>query len=152
MPLSDYLTPDCIVADMAATTKEEALEELVDVLSGRCPGLDRDNVLNVLQQREALGSTGIGDGVAIPHGKADGCDGVVVVVGRSRGGCDFKALDERNCHVFSLLLAPNQASAGQLSVLARLARIFKHHEFRRQFMEAADADAIWRLINAAWRD
>lgn len=152
MPLSDYLTPASIVADMTAITKEEALEELVDALSGRCPGLDRDNVLEVLHQREELGSTGIGDGVAIPHGKVESCDRVVIAVGRSINGCDFKALDDRKCHVFSLLLAPNHAAAGHFSVLARLARIFKHMEFRRQFMEAADADAIWRLISAAWRD
>ncbi|MDR1126339.1 MAG: PTS sugar transporter subunit IIA, partial [Deltaproteobacteria bacterium] len=152
MPLSNYLTPASIVADMTAITKEEALEELVDALFGRCPGLDRDNVLEVLHQRESLGSTGIGYGVAIPHGKMDSCGGVIIAVGRSVAGCDFKALDDHKCHVFSLLLAPNQAAAGYFSVLARLARIFKHREFRRQFMEAADADAIWRLLDAVWRD
>lgn len=108
--------------------------------------------MTVLHRRERLGSTGIGDGVAIPHGKDAICSRVTVAVGRSLAGCDFAALDGKKCHIFCLLLAPESVAAGHLSLLAYFAKIFKSNEFRKRFMDAADADAIWRLINSTWRD
>ncbi|MDR1241478.1 MAG: PTS sugar transporter subunit IIA [Deltaproteobacteria bacterium] len=152
MPLADYLTIDSIVPDMVAMTKNEALGVLVEAMYKRCPGMAKNNVLEILQARESLGSTGIGDGVAIPHGKLDSCPGVMLAVGRSIDGCDFASVDDKKCHVFSLLLAPESLSAGQFGVLAHLARIFKSNAFRDNFMQAKSAEEIWDLLNAAWEN
>lgn len=152
MPLSDYLAPGCINAALAVQTKDQALGALVDLLVKPCPGLDRGRVITVLHQREALGSTGIGDGVAIPHGKVEGCEKISVAIGRSREGCDFNSMDGRKCHIFCLLLAPPGAAALHLTVLAHFARIFKTHAFRARFMEAPDEAALWKLLESAWRD
>jgi PTS system nitrogen regulatory IIA component len=150
MPLKDYLTIDSIVSDMSATTKDEALGVLVDAVLKRFPGIYRNSVLEILQARESMGSTGIGGGVAIPHGKLDNCPGVILAIGRSLEGCDFASIDGKKCHVFSLLLAPESFSAGQLSVLAHLARIFKSAAFQDSFMKAKNAEEIWGLLDSVW--
>jgi PTS system nitrogen regulatory IIA component len=150
MPLKDYLTIDSIVADMTATTKDDAIETLVEAVYKRCPGATRESLLEIIYERESLGSTGIGDGVAIPHGKLDVCTGVIMAIGRSQGGCEFASIDGKKCHVFSLLLAPDAPSAGHFSVLAKLARIFKSSAFRAKFMKAKDAEALWNLLDSAW--
>lgn len=152
MPLSDYLAPAGIITGMQAASKHEALEELVNKLETACPGIDRGRAVEVLLHRESLGSTGIGEGVAIPHGKVEGCDNITVVIGRSVNGCDFDAVDRRKCHVFCLLVAPPKAAAMHLSVLAHFARIVKNAEFRSRFMQAQHEDDIWRLFATAWRD
>lgn len=105
-----------------------------------------------MHQREALGSTGIGDGVAIPHGKVEGCENISVIVARSTLGCDFDSMDRRKCHIFCMLIAPPKAAAMHLSVLAHFVRILKNSEFRRRFMEAQDSEEIWKLLESFWRD
>jgi PTS system nitrogen regulatory IIA component len=150
MPLKDYLTLDSIVENMAATTKDGALRVLVEAVYKRCPDATGDSILEILQARENLGSTGIGGGVAIPHGKLDKCPGVMLAIGRSLDGCDFDSLDGKKCHVFSLLLAPESFSAGQLGILARLARILKSASFKDNFMKARNAEEIWDLLDSVW--
>ena len=152
MSLADYLVNDGIIADMKASTKLGALEELVDVMNHGCPGLDRRSVLQVLLKREGMGSTGIGDGVAIPHGKDDCCTAARIVIGRSLGGCDFEAVDGKPCHVFCLIMGPQGAASGMFGVLGRVARILRSAEFRKNFMETADAEGIRNLLNSAWQD
>lgn len=152
MPLSDYLSPQRISAALEASTKDEALLAMVKLMECSCPGLDRGRTLEVLHQREALGSTGIGDGVAIPHAKIESCEAISVAIGRSKEGCDFNAMDGRKCHIFCMLLAPHKAAAMHLSILAHFVRIFKTNEFRTRFMEAPDEAAIWKLLESAWRD
>ncbi len=152
MPVKDYLSKECIITELRASTKDEALAELAARAAVVCPGLDTAEVIKVLHQREALGSTGIGEGVAIPHGKVAGCAHITVILARSASGCDFSAVDGRNCHIFCLLLAPPSAAAMHLSVLAHFVRIFKSQEFRRRFMEAPDEAVIWALLDSAWKD
>ncbi|MDL2285111.1 PTS sugar transporter subunit IIA [Desulfovibrio sp. OttesenSCG-928-F07] len=152
MALQDYLKLENIIPDFNASTKEEALEALVAHAVKFCPALNAAATLEVLQERESLGSTGIGEGVAIPHGKVEGCDGITVVLARSLHGCDFNAVDGRKCHIFCMLLAPSKAAAIHLSVLAHFVRVFKTREFRTRFNEAADAKAIWSLLSSTWKD
>lgn len=152
MPLSDYLARENIIPDMTAASKDDAMSILAEQAACTCPGLDRGRIIQVLNQREALGSTGIGDGVAIPHGKVDGCPCITVFIARSVDGCDFNAVDGRKCHIFCMLLAPPSAAAMHLSVLAHFVRLFKIQEFRNRFMEAQDADEIWNLLDKAWKD
>lgn len=152
MPLCEYLKAESVSAELGASGKEEALEAMITLIKQSCPGLDRDKTLSILKEREALGSTGIGDGVAIPHGKLGCGDNIVVAVARSVAGCDFDAVDGRKCHIFCLLLAPESSKTGHLSLLARFARIFKRADFKKKFMEAPDSAAIWKLMDNAWVD
>ncbi|MDL2306668.1 PTS sugar transporter subunit IIA [Desulfovibrio sp. OttesenSCG-928-C06] len=152
MALADFLKNGGIIADMGASSKQEALIELVDALNCGCPGLDRGSVMQVLLQREALGSTGLGDGVAIPHGKDASVLETRVVIGRSIKGCDFAAVDGKACHIFCLIVAPQDPSSGIFGVLGHAARIFRSAEFRKRFMEAGDAEEIRRILNSVWRD
>ena len=100
MNLGRIFTEKGIITDMKAKTKKEALVELVDRLVFLHPELDRENVLQTLEDREKIGSTGVGDGVAIPHGKLKGLTTVVGVFGRSKEGIDFESLDGKPVHLF----------------------------------------------------
>jgi PTS system nitrogen regulatory IIA component len=150
MPLGDYLPRENILADFAARDKEEALAALVGQAGLSCPGLDQSAALEILRQRESLGSTGIGDGLAIPHGKVAGCPRILATLARSRAGCDFNAVDGRKCRILCLLLAPPEAACAHLNVLGHFARIFKIRKLQDSFMAASSAEDIWKLLEAAW--
>lgn len=149
MKLGDYLEKDLILSDMASADKAGALGELVVPLQERFPDMDADNVLRVLKEREELGTTGIGDGVAIPHGKLDSLEQIAVVAGRSREGLDFESLDFKPCHIFFLVLAPEQVAGMHLRILAHISRLLKDDSFRKAFMEAEGQDELWKLLKSA---
>lgn len=149
MRLDEYLATQAVSADLSAGTKDDVLAELVGLLVGAHPDIDAGRALAVLRERERLGTTGIGDGVAIPHGKLGGLDRLVVAVGRSRRGVDFDALDQRPCHVFFLLLAPEGAAGQHLRLLAHISRMLKSEDFRNALLNAPDADAFVKLLAAA---
>jgi PTS system nitrogen regulatory IIA component len=140
------LRPESIVSELSATTKTEVLAEFASLVTAGFPELERGVVLRTLQEREKLGSTGIGDGIAIPHGKLKGIDRLVLAFGRSRAGIDFDSLDGRKVHLFFLLLAPENASGLHLKALARISRIMKDPAVRGGLMAAADAAAIHALL------
>lgn len=148
--LDDLLKKEHIISNLQAFTKNEALGEMLDKLRETCPNLDRDSALSKFLEREALGSTGIGDEVAIPHCWMDGCGKPMVVLARSVTGCDFAALDGRKCHIFCLLLMPENMP-GHFNILAHFARMLKLKEFRSRFMESADAEEILNLLKFFWR-
>ena len=148
MELMEYLSKDLILPELKSTTKQEVLKELVKPLEGKFPKLNTKNAYKVLLEREQLGSTGIGDGVAIPHGKLRELNKIVVVVGRSFLGVDFDALDKKPCHIFFLVLAPENVAGLHLRILAHISRILKDPEFRQAFMEAEGVDGIWNLLGA----
>jgi PTS system nitrogen regulatory IIA component len=146
MKLTDFLEKNLILPELSARTKPEVLAELVAALSSRLPDLDVPRARQVLIEREHLGTTGIGDGVAIPHGKMESLEEIVLVVGRSHEGVDFDALDFKPCTIFFLVLAPEQVAGTHLRILAAISRLLKDEEFRRSFMAAADSDELWRLL------
>jgi len=146
MNIVDLLSPEAITAELAATTKNEALAELTDAILRVESGLDRDDVIAVLQERERLGSTGIGDGVAIPHGKLKNIDKLLISFGRSRAGIDFDSMDGRPAHLFFLLVAPEESVGVHLKTLARISKLLKNTDVRRRLQEAADADEIYQII------
>ena len=148
MELTEYLSKDLILPELKSTTKQEVLKELVKPLEGKFPKLNIKNAYKVLLEREQLGSTGIGDGVAIPHGKLRELNKIVVVVGRSFLGVDFDALDKKPCHIFFLVLAPENVAGLHLRILAHISRILKDPAFRQAFMEAKGVDGIWNLLGA----
>ncbi len=108
--------------------------------------MDTDQAVRVLLDREKLGTTGIGDGIAIPHGKLENLDKVILVVGRSSSGIEFEALDNKPCSIFFLVLAPEQVAGMHLRILAQVSRILKDEAFRSAFLQADTHDALWELL------
>lgn len=146
MKLGDYLEKNLVIPELASADKAGALGELVAPLAERFPEIDTDTAYRVLLEREGLGTTGIGDGIAIPHGKLDTIDRIVVVAGRSREGVDFEALDFKPCHIFFLVLAPEQVAGMHLRILAHISRILKDESFRKAFLEAETGEELWTLL------
>lgn len=149
MNLGDLLEKDLILPKLKAGTKKQVLAELVAAAADKLPELERDTALEVLIEREKLGTTGIGNGIAIPHGKMDHLENIVVVVGRSVLGVEFDALDQKPCHIFFLVLAPEQVAGLHLRVLAHISRLLKEEAFRKAFVEAETGDDLWRLLKGA---
>ncbi len=146
MKISELLNPQAIVADLKATGKDAALSELTDALLAVAPSLRRDEVLRVLQERERLGSTGIGDGVAIPHGKLKGMPELMLAFGRSSSGVDFDSMDGQPAHLFFLLLAPEESVGVHLKALARISKLLKDAEVRQKLLDATDSAELYKLI------
>lgn len=147
MKICGYLRQEDICIDLPGGTKEQVLGSLVSCLVSNRPGLDRENILRILLERERLGSTGIGDGVAIPHGKVPGLDAPLLAVGRSVAGVDFNSLDERPVMIFFLLIVPEEAAGIHLKLLARISRLIKDPALRKGILEGADAAAIHEIIH-----
>lgn len=149
MVLKDFLSKDLLLPELQARNKTEVLAELVAVLAQKVPSLDAEAAFRVLKDRESLGSTGIGEGVAIPHGKLEGLDRIVLVVGRSSEGVDFDALDRKPCHIFFMVLAPEQVAGMHLRILASITRLLKDETFRHAFLTAQDKELFWDALISA---
>ncbi|MFP4036168.1 MAG: PTS sugar transporter subunit IIA [Desulfobacteraceae bacterium] len=148
MKLSELLDEENIVPDLKAKDKKGVLEELVDAVITSEPSIDKQALVKVLLERERLGSTGIGDGVAIPHGKYQGLSQPLISFGRSRDGLDFESMDGQPAHLFFLLVAPENSANVHLKVLATIARILKNSGFRKALMEAPTREDILKQILA----
>ncbi len=148
MKLTDILKENSIIPDMAATTKPAALEELAAVLVPGPDALDLASVVEVLMERERLGSTGIGDNVAIPHGKLANLSGLRVAFGRSLKGVDFESMDGKLTHLFFLLLAPVNSAGLHLKALAKISRLLMNATFRESLMQAGNSQEIYQLLSA----
>lgn len=140
------LDEDHILVDLKAKDKKEVLEELAQVITGHDSTLEKSSLVRVLLERERLGSTGIGDGVAIPHGKFQGIDQPIISFGRSRKGLDFESMDGAPAFLFFLLVAPENSASIHLKALARIAKILKNSSFRKTLMEASSREEIYRTI------
>ncbi|HEY6874357.1 MAG TPA: PTS sugar transporter subunit IIA [Geobacteraceae bacterium] len=146
MKIEGLLQPEDIIPELSAETKEEVLQALAAKVAERHPPLDREELLRILLERERLGSTGIGDGIAIPHGKLKRLDKPRMAFGRSLKGVDFNALDGRKAHLFFLIIAPEDAVGVHLKMLARISRILKDPGVRKGLLAAPDAAAIFDVI------
>jgi nitrogen PTS system EIIA component len=144
--ISEFLSPEAVIADLRAKDKQEVLRELSAALARAHPSLKEERLVEVLREREKLGSTGIGEGVAIPHGKLAGMTQLLAAFGVSRGGVDFEAIDGRPTHLFFALVAPENSAGVHLKALARISRLFKNARFRASILEAPTAAAIHELI------
>ncbi|HSD21299.1 MAG TPA: PTS sugar transporter subunit IIA [Anaeromyxobacter sp.] len=145
MKIVEFLRPDAVIASLAGQTGQAALAELCRPLASAYK-VDAQRLLETLLEREKLGSTGIGEGVAIPHGKVPGLPGLVAAFGRSAQGIDFRAIDGRPTHLFFTLFAPENSAGAHLKALARISRIFKNATFREALMRATAADELYGLI------
>ena len=148
MRLCDYLRGQFVVAGLKAQNKPDVLAELVAPVADVFPEVDPKAALKVLLDRESLGSTGIGDGVAIPHGKMADLNEIVIVAGRSEEGLDFDALDHKPCHIFFLVLAPEHVAGMHLRVLAQISRLLSSETFREAFLAAKDSQSLWDLLQS----
>ena len=146
MNIQDLLTPANIKADMKAPGKVEAIEELVELLVEKHSELDRAAIVKNVLEREKLGSTGIGNGVAIPHCKLNNIDEILCCFGRSRKGIDFKSVDYQPAHLFFLLLAPENAAGEHLKALATISRLCQSAAFRARLMEAESEEDIFNIM------
>jgi nitrogen PTS system EIIA component len=146
LKILDFLDVKAVLPDLAASTKREALEELAALLHKDGKIKDMKMTVDVLMEREKLGSTGIGQGIAIPHAKTDQASQVVAAFGRSRRGVQFDALDGDPVHLVFLLVAPPDAAAMHLKALARISRLLKDKFFRQALRDSKEASEIIKLI------
>ena len=146
MKIKDILDEASIIQDLRSTNKKGVLEELSNVLVERGKLPDRDKVVEVLLDREKLGSTGIGDGIAIPHGKMKGIKELVTSFGRSIKGVNFESIDNKPTHLFFLLVAPENSAGIHLKALARISRLLKDPSFRNRLMGAKDRQDLFNII------
>jgi PTS system nitrogen regulatory IIA component len=145
MKLVDFLRPEAVIADLAGDGVAAVLLELARPVA-QAYRLEERRLVEVLLERERLGSTGVGDGVAIPHAKVPGLAALAASLGRAPRGVDFKAIDGRPTRLFLALFAPESSAGSHLRALARVSRIFKGAAFREALMAAPDAAAMWRLV------
>ena len=146
MKIMDFLNERAITANISATDKKGVISELVDLLVKAGVIKDRDTVVKVLMERESLGSTGIGQGIGIPHGKCDCVKELVAAFGISQKGVNFDALDGEPVYIFILLLAPTESAGPHLKALARISRLLKDRYFREMLKSAKDEKAIIKII------
>lgn len=148
MKITDFLREKAISVNLDAKDKQGVIRELVQLLvkSGEIKPADEEKIVPVLLARESLGSTGIGQGVGIPHGKSNVVRQLVGAFGVSRRGVDFDSLDGETAHIFFLLLAPEDSAGPHLKALARISRLLKDRYFRESLKEAKDEKQILRVI------
>ncbi len=146
MKLVDLLPPEAVSIDLKAQEKRAALEELCQLLGGTRKLPDPKAMVEVLMERESLGSTGIGQGVAIPHGKAPMVKEQIAALGICRKGLDFEALDGEPVYIIFLLIAPPDASGNHLKALAKISRLLKDKFFRQALRDAKSAEEILKII------
>jgi len=145
----DIISPERVLATLKSTDKQGILSELAEHLVACDPELaasDLDAVLRVLSERERLASTGISDGVAIPHGKLSKISKVSACLAIKREGVDFSAIDGGLSQIFIVLLAPESSASLHLKALARISRLFKGADFRQAILEAEGAQKIYRVL------
>ncbi len=146
MRLSEIFKPQFVIPDLKAHDKKGVLEELLESITGQEGSLNKGTLLQVLLERERLGSTGIGDGVALPHGKLRGLDNLLLSFGRSIDGLDFDSIDEQPAYLFFLLLAPENSAGMHLKSLAKISRMLKDGNLRQQLMRAKSREEIYSII------
>lgn len=147
MNITDMLKKEFIIEELKSKTKREVLFELSEVFLQGNFNIDSDSMVKVLLEREKLGSTGIGDGIAIPHGKLPGLENLIVSFGRSKEGIEFDSLDGKPVHIFFLLMAPENSAGQHLKALAKISRMLKEETFRNDLMKMQTSDEIYSLID-----
>jgi PTS system nitrogen regulatory IIA component len=145
MKIMEILVKESVILDLGVRTKREVLAEMAASLAKVEPQIEAGRLLDVLMEREALQSTGIGEGVAIPHGKLPGLQRLVASFARSRAGVDFESIDGQPTHHFFLLVVPEHSGGQYLKALARISRFFRDPAFRQNL---AEGEALEDVIHA----
>src|SRR5574341_1591510 len=148
MHLGDFISPDSVISSLKAKTKKQLLQEL-SARAARLTGLPERDIFDVLLQRERLGSTGLGQGIAIPHGKLHGLKRIVGIFARLAEPIDFDAADGEPVDIVFLLLAPEGAGADHLKALARISRLLRDRSTCEKLRGADKADALYALLTGS---
>lgn len=151
MKIIDYLHRETILTDLQSSDKKGVIDELALPVA-RMANIDHREIVRVLIERERLGSTGIGDGIAIPHGKLPGLDELILGFGISSQGVNFDALDGKPSYIFFLLLSPDNSTGIHLQLLARISKLLREETFKEKLRGAADADQVIKIISEVDED
>ena len=148
MKILDFLSKGAIITEIKSAKKEEVIKELVDLLinANEIEKHSRNKIIEALMARESLGSTAIGQGVAIPHAKSEAVAKLIAAFGLSKKGIDFDSLDGEPAHIFFLLLAPQDSAGPHLKALARISRLLKDKYFRDSLLACTDEKSVVKII------
>lgn len=146
MKIMDFLDQDSVIVDLKASDKKLAIVELVEILKNKKKIKEIDEIVDVVLKREKLGSTGIGQGVAIPHGKTDTLKEQVGILGVSQKGIEFNSLDGELVHIIFLLVGPVEIVGQHLKALSRISRLFKDKFLRQAIRNATTAEEVVKII------
>jgi nitrogen PTS system EIIA component len=146
MKIIDIFRKENIIEGLKSKTKRDVLAELSGLFLQDDVKCSHENMVKTLLEREKLGSTGIGDGIAIPHGKLADLHELIVSFGRSREGIEFDAMDGKPAHIFFLLMAPENTTGQHLKALAKISKMLKDNSFRKKLMEAKSKDELYSII------
>ena len=147
MKIMDYLKEDRVIPDLQGTDKLSVLRELARVLESSCPTASTEELVQVLLDREKLESTGIGEGIAIPHGRVKRLKEFVLSFGRSIEGIDFDSIDHKPTHLFFLVMAPENSAVNNLKLLSRIVTLLKDASFKKQLMEARSPKEMFQILS-----
>jgi nitrogen PTS system EIIA component len=147
MKILDILDKRSILPEISSRTKEGVLREMVRSLAQAEKQINEDRMVEILLERESLGSTGIGEGVGIPHGKSKEVKKILAAFGRSAAGMDFQSLDGKPTHLFFLLIAPENSAGMHLKALAQISRLMKDQAFRKRLLEARSGGEIQAVFS-----
>jgi len=147
MVLTEILQPKCIRAPLAATDKDGVITELVDSLQASGQLLDRNTVLEAVMAREQTRSTGIGSGIAIPHGKCNGVRELVMAMGIAGRPIEYDSIDNKPVNIVCLLVSPNDRTGPHIQALARISRLMLDEDFKGKLEKAASPEAVYELVS-----
>jgi nitrogen PTS system EIIA component len=145
MKISQFLNKDSIIADLKAKDKQSVIDELALTIS-KSAKISAKQISAILMEREELGSTGIGGGIAIPHGKLELTQSIIIGFGLSPEGIEYESLDNKPVHIFFLLLTSENSTGGHLKVLAQISKLLKTDDFKKGLMAARSVDDIYEII------
>jgi len=146
MKIDEILTKESVIADLLGDNKVEVIKEMTQCLKKNNFIKNDQALFETLMEREKLGSTGIGENVAIPHGKSDEVTQIITVLARSKNGVEFESLDQKPVHFVCMVIAPAHSTGQHLKVLARISRIFKNQGLREDILNAGNSDSIYSIL------
>ena len=147
MKIMDYLSEEWVIPDLKGTDKASVLKELSSVLVAPCQMTSVEDLLQVLLDREKLGSTGIGEGIAIPHGRLKKLKKFFISFGRSVKGVDFDSIDRKPSQLFFLVMAPENSAVDNLKLLSRIVTLLKEPSFKKRLMGAQSRKELFQIIS-----
>ncbi len=146
MKIADFLKKEWVIDELKGTDKNSILRELAEVLVKPCEVSSVEELVQILIEREKLGSTGIGDGIAIPHGRMKRLKNFLISFGRSLKGVDFDSIDGKPSQIFFLVMSPENSAVENLKLLGRIVTLLKDSSFKRRLMEASSSNEIFQII------
>ena len=146
MKIEEILKKESVIADLLGDSKVKVIKEMTQCLKQNNFIKNDQDLFETLMEREKLGSTGIGENVAIPHGKSDEVTQIITVLARSKKGVEFESLDQKPVHFVCMVIAPAHSTGQHLKVLARVSRIFKNQGIREEILKAENSDTIYSIL------